>query len=103
VVTALGSSPHKRPAATGAEWHELVCSAITDGERNAKITRITGLLLHPPLEGVDAQVVLELMQCLNQVRCSPPLGKDEVTAIVNSIAGRELARREKHEEGFSDE
>jgi hypothetical protein len=48
---------------------------------------------------VDAHVTLELVRAWNAVRCRPPLADKEVVAIVNSIAGKELKRRQEADHG----
>ena len=42
--------------------------------------------------GVDGFVALELVLTWNRERCRPPLGDDEVIAVVDSIAKRERSR-----------
>ena len=76
------------------DWHGLLASEIAEGQRNGTLTRLAGLLLRRSL---DPQVVLELLLPWNTVRCKPPLAAAEVAQIINSIARRELRRREaKH-------
>jgi primase-like protein len=76
----------------GAAWHELVAGNVSEGKRNNTITQLTGHLLR---HYVDPRVVLELMLSWNATRCDPPLSPAEVAKTVNSIANRELKRREK--------
>ena len=48
---------------------------------------------------IDPIVVLGLMQAWNAASCAPPLPAADVDRIVDSIAGRELARRARgHDE-----
>jgi hypothetical protein len=73
-----------------SEWVELIRGPIAEGMRNDTLARIAGLLfririLHPAVAG-------ELVHCVNEARCRPPLDFNEVQQIVDSIAGRELAR-----------
>jgi hypothetical protein len=63
-------------------WRNLVREGVAEGERNSSLASLVGHLLW---HGIDRQVVLELMQCWNQVRCNPPLSNKEVTAVVDSI------------------
>jgi hypothetical protein len=63
-------------------WRELIHKAVPEGTRNSTIASLAGHLLW---HGVDAEVVLELLLCWNRVRCSPPLGDDEVLRTVESI------------------
>jgi hypothetical protein len=73
-------------------WHELVTAGVAEGSRNDAVARLTGHLLR---RYVDPQMTLELIRTWNAVRCRPPLGDEEVTSIVNSIAGKELRRRQE--------
>ena len=77
-------------AAAVSEWRDLVRQRVAEGQRNTAATRIAGHLLR---RYVDPVVVLELMLGWGATRCTPPLPPDEITQIVNSVAGRELARR----------
>jgi hypothetical protein len=77
-------------AAPASEWRELVCNGVAEGRRNSSAARLTGYLLR---RFIDPIVALELVQSWNAMRCSPPLPPDEIIAIVDSICGRELARR----------
>jgi len=78
--------------ATPAEgWRELVRNGVSEGQRNAVAARLTGYLLR---KFIDPLVVLELVQSWNLTRFTPPLSPDEITQIVNSVAGRELKRRQ---------
>ena len=70
--------------------HITVGGTIPEGERNNTITHLTGRLLRGY---IPAALTLDLVLAYNAVHCSPPLDDDEVEAIVNSIAGRELRRR----------
>ena len=60
--------------------------------RNDKMTRLVGHLLR---RYVDVALVLELANLVNHYRFRPPLAPTEVERIVDSIAGRELQRRQK--------
>lgn len=84
----------RRPANSGAvpvsEWLNLVTGGLVAGGRNSGLTRLTGHLLS---RDVDPRLVRELILLLARHRCKPPLSDGEATRIVESIAGRELARR----------
>jgi len=79
----------KRTAST--TWRSLVCDSVTEGQRNNTVAKLAGHLLR---RYVDPHVVLELVHAWNQARCTPPLDSNEVTRTVDSIARRELKRRE---------
>jgi hypothetical protein len=78
-------------AASAEVWRGLVRNGVAEGQRNDAAARLAGYLLR---HFIDSLVVLELIQSWNLTRCMPPLEPDEVTAIVDSIAGRELKRRQ---------
>jgi hypothetical protein len=82
-----------RQAAPASVWRELVLHGVAEGARDNTVTKLTGHLL---CRGIDAVVVLELMQLFNAARCSPPLPAEDVDRIVNSIAGKELRKRGVH-------
>jgi hypothetical protein len=63
-------------------WRDLVREGVGEGQRNQTIASFTGHLLW---HGVDTDVILELMQAWNRVRCRPPLDDEEVIRTVRSI------------------
>jgi hypothetical protein len=63
-------------------WCRLVREGVAEGARNNTIASLTGHLLW---NGVDPDVVTELMLCWNAVRCRPPLDEEEVVRTVESI------------------
>ncbi|WP_247991785.1 primase C-terminal domain-containing protein [Bradyrhizobium sp. 186] len=71
-------------------WRALVRNGVSEGRRNDSVTQLTGLLLR---RGLDPLLTLEFMLAWNLARCQPPLAASEIEAVVNSIAGREMARR----------
>jgi len=91
-LLALIASSAAPCATPPSVWHELVAAGVSEGSRNDALARLIGHLLR---RYVDPQVVLELAHCWNTSRCRPPLAGDEVTAVVNSIAGKELRRRQE--------
>lgn len=74
-----------------SEWRTLMVNGVAEGQRDCTLAKITGYLLR---RYVDPIFVAELMQIFNAARCTPPLPADDVARIVNSIAGRELQRRQ---------
>jgi hypothetical protein len=78
------------PAAPVSDWRALVRDGIGEGARDCTITKLAGYLLR---RRIDPIVVLGLMQAWNATSCAPPLPAADVDRIVDSIAGRELARR----------
>jgi Bifunctional DNA primase/polymerase, N-terminal/Primase C terminal 1 (PriCT-1) len=89
-LLAIIAEPETATAAAASEWRELARNGVREGQRNSSAARLTGYLLR---HSIDSLVVLELIQSWNLTRCMPPLEPDEVIAIVDSIAGRELKRR----------
>jgi len=65
-----------------AYWRALVRTGVKNGERNSAIASLTGHLLW---QGVDPDIVLELLLAWNAQRCDPPLDDDEVIKTVKSI------------------
>jgi hypothetical protein len=86
------AAPDKRSGSIHiSEWRQIVSSGVAEGARDCTIAKITGHLLR---RRIDPIVVLELMKVWNEARCAPPLPARDVVRVVNSIAGRELRRRE---------
>jgi hypothetical protein len=77
------------------EWAALVAKGAAEGGRNDTVARLAGYLMRhlPP------RVVLELLRAFNASRCRPPLPDGEVVQVVESIAGREAARRNDPQNG----
>jgi hypothetical protein len=81
------------PCATPpSEWAKLAADGVGAGMRNDSVARLTGHLLR---HYVDPRVVLELVRAWNGCRCRPPLSDAELEQTVQSIAGRELQRRQE--------
>lgn len=76
------------------DWRKLVARGVVEGARNNTVAALTGYLLR---RFVDPLVVLELVLCWNQGKCKPPLADEEVVDIVDSIAGKELKRRQRRQ------
>ncbi|HEY4738904.1 MAG TPA: bifunctional DNA primase/polymerase [Xanthobacteraceae bacterium] len=74
-----------------SEWRELVMAGVAEGQRDNTVTRLCGHLLR---HHVDPIVALGLLQAWNATSCTPPLPAEDIERIVNSIAGKELARRQ---------
>jgi hypothetical protein len=77
--------------APASSWRALVRNGVAEGARNQSISKLAGHFLR---RYVDPVVTLEMMTVWNAARCKPPLSDDEVQIIVNSIAGREIKRRD---------
>jgi hypothetical protein len=77
-------------ATPASEWRALFENGVGEGTRDCTVTRLAGYLLR---RFVDPVVVAKLLHSFNETQCMPPLPAADVERIVNSIAGRELARR----------
>jgi hypothetical protein len=75
-----------------SEWHRLVTNGVAEGARNDSVAKLTGHLLR---RYVDPRVTLEIVHVWNAARCRPPLADAEIEAIVQSIAGKEIKRRQE--------
>jgi len=78
----------RRASTPTSEWLRIA-AGVAEGERNAALARLVGHLLR---RDVDAELVAGLAQLVN-ARNRPPLACAEVERVVESIAGRELRRR----------
>jgi hypothetical protein len=81
--------PPVRRSRPTSEWREVV-RGVSRGRRNDACASLCGHLL---ARGVDAIVALELLVAWDARNNRPPLGRNEVTHVCESIARRELAKR----------
>jgi hypothetical protein len=91
LVAVLAESGTNGKGKVVSEWRRLTREGVEHGRRNAAVAKLTGHLLR---RYVDPEVTHQLVQAWNAARCRPPLSDEEVTKAVNSIARRELRRRE---------
>jgi hypothetical protein len=80
------------PAPTPPETWIEIAQGVSEGARNANLTRLAGYFLRRCIN-LDPLLLLELLQGWNEGRCKPPLPEEDVRRIVNSICGREIRRR----------
>lgn len=85
--TQEGQSTGQNPE----DWRQLVRAGVDQGQRNANVARLAGLLLR---RYVDPYVTLDLCLAWNAQRCRPPLPEDEVGRTVDSVARTEARRRQ---------
>jgi len=78
----LGPPDSGRKGHTLMHWRTLVHAGVEEGQRNASLASLSGLLLS---RDVDPEVALELLLAWNRVRCRPPLDDAEVMRVVDSI------------------
>ncbi len=80
------------PAKTPRDWAKVARTRATDGRRAKALARLAGKLLS---QGVDGELVVELMRAHDCFRSDPPLGGAEVERIVRWCASREADRLEE--------
>ena len=73
-----------------SEWRAML-DGVPEGRRNSSLARIAGYLLR---HSVDPVFAAGLLQIFNTARCAPPLPEEDVARIIDSIAGKELKRRQ---------
>ena len=64
---------------------------IEAGTRNEQLARLVGHLLR---RYVDVDLASEIALLVNEHRARPPLPREELDRIIDSIAAREARRRE---------
>ena len=79
-------------ATAPSEWRAMMAKGVPEGRRDATLARITGYLLRHHIDPVFAA---GLVQIFNATRCLPPLPDEDVARICESIAGKELKRRQR--------
>jgi hypothetical protein len=84
VVTAPAKTPH--------DWAKVARTRTTGPRRRKALAKIAGKLLS---QGVDGELVVELMRAQDRYRCDPPLGGAEVGRLVRWAASREADRLEE--------
>jgi hypothetical protein len=75
---------------TDRAWLNVIRDGLDEGGRNDGLTRLVGYWMQ---RIGDPEEVLAMALLFNEGRCYPPLDQEEVEAIVESIAARELAKR----------
>jgi hypothetical protein len=93
LVTRKGGSDAP-PATPPERWRSFIDDTYEGSHRGHAVARLAGLLLR---RYIDPFVALSLCQIFNMHRCAEPLTWNEVARIVNDIARRELARRDREE------
>jgi bifunctional DNA primase/polymerase-like protein/primase-like protein len=79
-------------APTRPKWLQTALGEVPEGRRNDIAARLTGHLLR---RYVEPRLAADLVSAWNQTHCRPPLPDNEFQRIVESIAGRELRRRQR--------
>ncbi len=91
----LVSTRKPKPVRGLAGWRKLIAEGAVEGGRNQTVASLAGFLLQ---RGVNVMITLELLQACNEARNAPPLAPEEVTQVVESIAGLEERRRQDQSE-----
>ena len=76
-------------------WHGVLTGQISEGTRNSTLASACGKLVHSGLS--DVVLLLDVMLCINDARCNPPLGYHEVNNIVSSVLRRHLRKLRRDE------
>jgi Bifunctional DNA primase/polymerase, N-terminal/Primase C terminal 1 (PriCT-1) len=71
-------------------WHRVLTDNIPEGTRNGTLASVCGKLVHSGL--TDVVLLLDVMLCINDARCNPPLTSREVDNIVSSVLRSHLRK-----------
>jgi hypothetical protein len=71
-------------------WHGILTGEISRGARNSTLTSLCGKLLHSGLN--DVTLLLDVVLCINDARCNPPLAYREVDNIISSVVRSHLRK-----------
>ena len=73
-----------------ADRLQYLASAVpVAGERGAAVRTIAAEMIR--VRRLHPLLVLDLVGCWNEQHCTPPLSRNEVVAIVDTLAARQLA------------
>jgi hypothetical protein len=76
-------------------WSRLLAAPIPVGQRNDALASVAGKML---AAGLDVVLMHDLLQCVNEARCTEPLTAAEVETIGASIARTHFTRKEAVDE-----
>ena len=71
-------------------WDHVLTGQISQGSRNSTLASVCGKLVHSGLS--DVVLLFDVMLCINDARCNPPLGYREVDNIVSSVLRSHLRK-----------
>jgi Bifunctional DNA primase/polymerase, N-terminal/Primase C terminal 1 (PriCT-1) len=71
-------------------WHCVLINEISRGTRNSTLASVCGKLLHSGLN--DVALLLDVMLCINEARCNPPLKNSEMATIISSVVRAHLRK-----------
>jgi hypothetical protein len=90
IVTGGGGTRRTSDAAYSPDqWQSFLDDSVDGSRRGAAVARLYGLLAR---RYVDPIIALGIAQMFNQVRCNPPLDREEVEKISFEIAHREAGQ-----------
>ena len=87
ISTAQAPQPQGRPPES---WAQRISKKVPQGERNNRLAEVSGLLFRR----LPTEVAEELAYCWARSKMQPPLPDHEIRRTLDSIAGRELRRRQ---------
>ncbi|MFC5713832.1 bifunctional DNA primase/polymerase [Thalassorhabdus alkalitolerans] len=96
VLEMLISPKNEKLKAKPTEYWTEIFRGVNSGKRNNSAASLCGYLLK---KDITPELVVEIMKLWNQSRVYPPLNVKELERVIDSIAGKELARRQRRE-GF---
>jgi hypothetical protein len=76
-------------------WDHVLTGQISQGSRNSTLASVCGKLVHSGLS--DVVLLFDVMLCINDARCNPPLGYREVDNIVSSVLRSHLRKLRRDE------
>ncbi|WP_257349071.1 bifunctional DNA primase/polymerase [Pseudalkalibacillus decolorationis] len=89
LIQMLKDEPSQRKKKPTSYWANVM-NGSKEGERNHTASQLAGHLFR---RYVDPHIVLEVLHMWNQFKNESPLSKEELNKVINSIAGKELRRR----------
>jgi Bifunctional DNA primase/polymerase, N-terminal/Primase C terminal 1 (PriCT-1) len=76
-------------------WHHVLTRQISEGSRNSTLASVCGKLVDSGLS--DVLLLLDVMLCINDALCNPPLVYQEVDNIISSVLRSHLRRLRRDE------
>lgn len=81
-----------KPSLARPDLNAIAASVPVAEERASTVRAIAASLIR--CDSIPARLALSLAEAWNEEHCAPPLPRDQVRAIVNTLAGRQAARVE---------
>jgi len=93
IIKWVRAHERAKPVSARRSPTELCTAVPIDGERAPTVAAVLRQLLRQRY--LDPRLAMTLVECFNQVRCSPPLPSEQVQAIAHAIATREIAASQR--------